>query len=255
MRILSVVTAIALSLCLIGCGEGAPGPRGDAGPAGPPGPKGDTGPAGPAGVAGPPGPRGPEGPPGPAGAQGSRETTGSVGSAGPSIRVVRANCSGDNCSVTCTAGEVMLTAFCGANRDPAHYVSEQQASCRGRRAQGNSLIAACVKVSEEVSGAARAPTRPSPAPAAHGAAGGVPNFDIRSSCRDAENAVSGSPSNCLADEESARGELAKSWGRYPSKERTRCAELSGMKGFESYVELLTCLEMATPATTGQGSNR
>ena len=149
----------------------------------------------------------------------------------------------------------MLTAFCGANRDPAHYVSEQQASCRGRRAQGNSLIAACVKVSEEVSGAARAPTRPSPAPAAHGAAGGVPNFDIRSSCRDAENAVSGSPSNCLADEESARGELAKSWGRYPSKERTRCAELSGMKGFESYVELLTCLEMATPATTGQGSNR
>src|SRR5712664_3627395 len=70
MRILSLVNVVALSLCLIGCGESAPGPKGDAGPAGPPGAKGDIGPAGPAGVAGPSGPQGPQGQQGPQGAAG-----------------------------------------------------------------------------------------------------------------------------------------------------------------------------------------
>ena len=142
-------------------------------------------------------------------------------------------------------------------REPGSCAFRQRATGVLSRAQGPGQFShrRLRQGSEEVSGAARVPTRPSPAPAAHGAAGGVPNFDIRSSCRDAESAVSGTPSNCLADEELARGELTKSWGRYPSTERSRCAELSGMKGFESYVELLTCLEMATPATTGQGSNR
>jgi hypothetical protein len=240
MRILNVVTIFALSLGLIGCGEGAPGPKGDAGPAGTPGAKGDTGPAGPAGLAGPPGPRGPEGPPGP---QGPREAAVAPGSVGSSIRVVRANCNADGCSVACHADEVILTAFCGANRAPANFVSEQQASCRVRRAQSDSLIVACAKVSEEVNGASRVSTRPPPS-AAHGAAGGVPNFDIRSSCRGAKDVLTGSPGNCLADEETARGELAKGWTQYPSMERARCTELSGMKGFQSYVELLTCLEMA-----------
>src|SRR5262249_26330643 len=37
MGIAPMMTAIVLSLCLIGCGEGPPGPRGDAGPSGPKG--------------------------------------------------------------------------------------------------------------------------------------------------------------------------------------------------------------------------
>src|ERR1700704_1537726 len=43
MRIAGFLTVAALSLCLVGCGEAPPGPKGDAGPAGPPGPKGDAG--------------------------------------------------------------------------------------------------------------------------------------------------------------------------------------------------------------------
>jgi collagen triple helix repeat protein len=244
MRTFNFVTVIALSLCLIGCGESVPGPKGDAGPAGPPGAKGDTGPAGPAGLAGPPGPRGPEGPPG---ARGPREAAAASGSAGSSIRVVRANCSADDCSVACNADEIMLTAFCGANRAPANFVSEQQASCSKRRTRSNALIAACAKFSAEVTGTSHPSTRPPPS-AAHSSAGGVPSFDIRSSCRGAEDVLSGSPGNCLADEETARSELAKGWTQYPSAEKGRCTELSGMKGFQSYVELLTCLEMAAQTT-------
>src|SRR5262249_58227919 len=67
MRIAGLLTAAALSLCLIGCGDGTPGPKGDAGPPGPAGAMGDAGPAGPAGMSGPPGPQGPPGQPGVAG--------------------------------------------------------------------------------------------------------------------------------------------------------------------------------------------
>src|SRR5215475_15571504 len=67
MRIAGLLTAAALSLCLLGCGDGTTGSKGDAGPAGPQGEKGDAGPAGPAGIAGPPGPQGPQVMPGPPG--------------------------------------------------------------------------------------------------------------------------------------------------------------------------------------------
>jgi hypothetical protein len=242
MRILNVVNVVVLSLCLIGCGESAPGPKGDAGPAGPPGAKGDTGPAGPAGAAGPPGPQGSQGPSGPQGAAGPPGPPGP----GSSIRVVRANCNAGGCSVACDPNEVMLTAYCGANRTPATFPTEQQASCPTRGAQSTSLIAACVKVSAEVTGTAHTGTPP---PASHpqGTAGGVPNFDVATSCRGAADVMTATPGSCTADEESARGELAKRWTQFVSADRTHCTALSSMKGFQSYVELLTCLEMAADA--------
>jgi hypothetical protein len=242
MRIIGPLTAAALSLLLIGCAEGTPGPKGDMGPAGPAGARGDAGPAGPAGIAGPPGPSGPQGPQGPQGAQGP---------AGPpdpasSIRVVRANCNADGCSVACNPGEIMLTAYCGARRAPATFPTEQQASCRTRGAQSNPLIAACAKVSDEVTGTTRTSTRPPPS-ASHGATGGVPKFDVDTTCRGTSGVATGTPGTCTADEQSARVELAKGWTQFPPAERTRCTELSSMRGFQSYVELLTCLEMAAEA--------
>src|SRR5215813_14751724 len=78
MRIAGLLTAAALSLCLIGCGDGTPGPKGDAGPPGPAGAKGDTGPAGPAGMAGPPGPQGPPGPAGQPGVAGPGDLASAV---------------------------------------------------------------------------------------------------------------------------------------------------------------------------------
>jgi hypothetical protein len=55
------------------------------------------------------------------------------------------------------------------------------------------------------------------------------------------------PGTCAADEEGARGELAKRWAQFAPAERTQCTELSSMAGFQSYVELLTCLEMGSDA--------
>ena len=61
----NIFIVIALSSCLVGCGEGAIGPKGEQGVAGPAGPKGDPGPPGPQGEKGDLGPPGPAGPPGP----------------------------------------------------------------------------------------------------------------------------------------------------------------------------------------------
>ena len=60
-----LLTVIALSLCVVAYGEGAPGPKGEAGPAGPPGVKGETGPVGATGSAGPAGHTCPPPPQGP----------------------------------------------------------------------------------------------------------------------------------------------------------------------------------------------
>jgi hypothetical protein len=245
MHIAGLLAAAALSLCLVGCGEAPPGPKGDAGPTGPSGAKGDAGPAGAAGIAGPPGVQGPQGP------QGTQGSAGPPGPAGPpdaaaSIRVLRANCNADGCSVACNPDEVMLTAYCGARRAPAIFPTEQQASCRTRAAQSNPLIAACAKISAEVTETTPTGAHPPPS-ASHSTAGGVPNFDIASSCRGASDVITGTPGTCMADEEGAHGELAKRWTQFAAAERTHCTELSSMKGFQSYVELLTCLEMAADA--------
>ena len=239
MRIASLLTVATLSLCLVACGESSPGPKGDAGPAGALGPKGDTGPAGPPGMAGAPGPQGPQG------LQGSQGPAGPPGPAS-SVRVVRENCNSTGCSVACNPDEVMLTAYCGARRLPATFPTEQQATCPARGTQGNHLIAACAKVSD-VGGTTRTTTGSSPS-VPHAANGGVPNLDIRSTCRDVQEVAGiGGPATCTADEESARDELTKSWAQFALVERTRCTELSSMRGFQSYVELLTCLEMAADA--------
>jgi hypothetical protein len=140
----------------------------------------------------------------------------------------------------------MLTAYCGATRAPVTFPTEQQASCRVRGAKSLSLVATCAKVSAEITGTVHAGPRPTPR-ASRGAAGGVPTFDIRSSCRGAADVTTGSPGTCLADEESARGELAKRWTQFAVAEKAHCTELSSMTGFQSYVELLTCLEMAGDA--------
>jgi hypothetical protein len=89
--------------------------------AGEPGPKGD------------PGPRGERGPPGPRGE--------------PGVRIVRVDCAGTDCSMTCGNDEVLLTAHCGIGRTPAIYPTQQSALCRARGTAKVELVAACVKMS------------------------------------------------------------------------------------------------------------
>ncbi len=127
MKMTNAIAVAALAILLAAC-SGPQGPKGDPGPAGPPGPKGDAGPPGPPGPAGPPGPPGAQGPPGP--------VTG--------FRILRVNCSNLACTATCNEAEVLVTAYCGPNRNAATFLTERSASCGIAPDPSNSpLVAVC----------------------------------------------------------------------------------------------------------------
>jgi hypothetical protein len=79
------------------------------------------------------------------------------------------------------------------------------------------------------------------------AADEVPKLNIEPGCRAAEQTGVGPGRNsksCQDDEMKARDQLAQGWQSYPASDRDRCMRLAGLGGQPSYVELLTCLEMA-----------
>lgn len=82
------------------------------------------------------------------------------------------------------------------------------------------------------------------------AAGALPNFNIEPGCRAATTAAV-SPNRdenaCKADENTARAKLKEEWGQYNASQRDHCVRLSSLGGSPSYVELLTCLELAKVA--------
>ncbi|MBR0801311.1 hypothetical protein JQ615_38790 [Bradyrhizobium jicamae] len=76
----------------------------------------------------------------------------------------------------------------------------------------------------------------------------VPNFDIKALCVDvsADDKASGLPqdaSKCVSDETAARQQLDSIWLTVPAGPRETCEILAGTAGAQSYVELLTCLQM------------
>ena len=78
------------------------------------------------------------------------------------------------------------------------------------------------------------------------AADSVPKFDVERTCRAAS--VSGLPgrdsASCQRDEQDARSKVEKIWSQYSATQRSQCDVLVTTGGAPSYVELLTCLEMA-----------
>lgn len=81
------------------------------------------------------------------------------------------------------------------------------------------------------------------------ASGRVPTFDVVPSCR-AAGIVSGDVrrESCLRTEKEAREQIVKGWSDFSRADRQRCVETSTMGGASrSYVELLTCLELARDA--------
>ena len=80
----------------------------------------------------------------------------------------------------------------------------------------------------------------------------VPKLNYEPSCRAAvATAAIGSrdESACNRDEETARTKLDQVWTQYTPLQRTHCVQLTTLGGSPSYVELLTCLEMAKDAST------
>jgi hypothetical protein len=80
-------------------------------------------------------------------------------------------------------------------------------------------------------------------------ADGVPKLDIEPSCRAAANTrVQGRDADaCRRDEQEALNRLREQWGQFSANDRSHCVRLTGAGGGPSYVELLTCLELAKQA--------
>ncbi|HEX3710893.1 MAG TPA: hypothetical protein VHV56_13530 [Pseudolabrys sp.] len=74
----------------------------------------------------------------------------------------------------------------------------------------------------------------------------VPVLNIDPSCHAAAATIiaNRNEDSCKRDEHDARAKLEQEWGQFTPAERTHCVSLSTLGGSPSYVELLTCLEMA-----------
>ena len=82
------------------------------------------------------------------------------------------------------------------------------------------------------------------------AADTVPKFNVEASCRataGASTAPNVGASDCRRDEIDAQTKLQQDWTRYSTAQRSQCVRLSSLGSPPSYVELLTCLEMAKQA--------
>ena len=73
-----------------------------------------------------------------------------------------------------------------------------------------------------------------------------PEFDIARNCREevAGSAISTAES-CANDETDAKNELTQRWSEFGASEKKFCFGEADIGGDQSYVELLTCLEMST----------
>jgi len=85
-------------------------------------------------------------------------------------------------------------------------------------------------------------------PSFSASSGGVPSFDVKSSCQaakaydvmeDKDKTFQG----CLSDENRARQLLVKNWSSFKVKDRQDCTT-QVIRVAPSYVEILTCLEMS-----------
>jgi hypothetical protein len=80
------------------------------------------------------------------------------------------------------------------------------------------------------------------------AADAVPKFDIAKNCK-AEVADAGGVgetlASCMNDEDNARHQLTERWAQFAKEDKSVCIGETSMDGTPSYVELQTCLEMAT----------
>ena len=71
----------------------------------------------------------------------------------------------------------------------------------------------------------------------------VPTFDIVRECR-YEGGSAATVERCSQDETAALGQLKTEWVQFVGADKRSCMETTQIGGFASYVELLTCLEMA-----------
>src|SRR5258708_8437052 len=71
----------------------------------------------------------------------------------------------------------------------------------------------------------------------------VPTFNIARECR-YEGGSAANVERCSQDETAALGQLKTEWVQFVGADKRSCMETTQIGGFASYVELLTCLEIA-----------
>jgi hypothetical protein len=73
----------------------------------------------------------------------------------------------------------------------------------------------------------------------------VPRLDVGATCRpiDKKDSSQINTESCLKSEREAREKVAQDWSRFPAADRELCTQTARLGGFESYVQLLTCLEL------------
>ena len=73
-----------------------------------------------------------------------------------------------------------------------------------------------------------------------------PAFDIVRNCSaEVANVGTEKVADCTKDETDAKNELDKSWPQFGASDKQACIVESSTGGDQSYVELLTCLEMGS----------
>src|SRR5688572_23189283 len=72
----------------------------------------------------------------------------------------------------------------------------------------------------------------------------VPKLDISALCKAEAKAAPDFSNNCMVAQTDAREKLIKQWAKFPPADRASCTQMvTSIRNAQSYVELLTCLEM------------
>ena len=78
----------------------------------------------------------------------------------------------------------------------------------------------------------------------------VPDLDVEKTCRSAQVAGSGvsdrtSYDGCLRSEKDAKKQAERNWSQYAPAAKRQCEAQFQAGGYPSYVEMITCLELAS----------
>ena len=80
----------------------------------------------------------------------------------------------------------------------------------------------------------------------------VPTYNLSPSCR-SETSTAASDRSCMQNEQQARDALQQQWSQFAAADKANCLQVEETAGAPSYVELLTCLQMAVAAKKLQGN--
>ena len=84
----------------------------------------------------------------------------------------------------------------------------------------------------------------------------VPKFNIEPICREVAGRAYAPhyKETCLRKEREAQEQLKQKWATFRASDRSYCTQLASLGGVPSYVELLTCLDVAQSAARVRGEN-